>query len=332
MRTLSEPHARRTQAVGLGLALLGGAGALGIAVVLSPVSALTVAVVAGLACGGLLPAGLRPALGGSVTRLLRIGVVLLGLQLPIHLLVDLGAATLLAVVAVVAVTFGATLGLGALLRVRPAMTLLVATGFSICGASAIAAMASVSESEEDDVATGLALVTFYGTLAMIALPLAGGWLGLTGEDIGTWAGLSVHEVGQVVAAASPAGTAAISVAVLVKLSRVVLLGPLVTTVGVVRRRRDRAATDPAVRPPLVPAFVVGFLAMIGVASLDVLPPALLDVVGVVTTLALAAALFGLGAAVRPREILRSGRRATVLGLCSTLVVVGLGLVATTVLG
>src|SRR5690606_9023280 len=103
----------------------------------------------------------------------------------------------------------------------------------------------------------------------------------------------VHEVAQVVAAASPAGAAALSVAVVVKLTRVVLLAPLIAGYSVLHRRR--AGVDASGRrPPLVPLFVLGFLAMIAVRSTGLLPGAVLSVAQVLTTLLLAGALFGLG--------------------------------------
>jgi uncharacterized integral membrane protein (TIGR00698 family) len=229
-----------------------------------------------------------------------------------------------AVVVTVLLAFAGTLLLARWLRVSPGLGLLVATGSSICGASAIAAMDSVAGARRDEVATGIALVTLYGSAAIALVPLAGGWLGLTEGQIGAWAGLSVHEVAQVVAAASPAGAAAVSLAVVVKLTRVLLLAPMVAGVGLVQRRRGDAAGP---RPPLVPLFVGGFLAMIALRSTGVVPAGLLSVAASTTTVLFTAALFALGAAVRPADLLRTGRRGLALGALSALLVAGVGLVA-----
>jgi uncharacterized membrane protein YadS len=133
--------------------------------------------------------------------------------------------------------------------------------------------------------------------------------------------------GPVVAAASPAGAAAVSVAVVVKLTRVLLLAPMVAGVAVLRRRR--APADGA-RPPLVPLFVVGFVAIMALRSTGAVPPAALSATALVTTVLFAAALFALGTAVRPGALLRTGRRGLLLGACSTVLVAsvagaGLGL-------
>ncbi|MPY78775.1 MAG: putative sulfate exporter family transporter [Actinophytocola sp.] len=316
---------------GLLLAGAGIAAAAGIAAVAPALSALTVAVVLGVVVGNtpLLPRTARPGLEWATRRMLRVGVVLLGLQLAVDQVLGLGAGTLLAIALTVAVTFVGTQWLGRVLGVSRGLTILVATGFSICGASAIAAMEGVVRRKDSDVATAIALVTLYGSLAIVAVPLAGPLLGLHGEALGSWAGVSVHEVAQVVAAASPAGAGAVATAAVVKLSRVVLLAPLVAGVSV-RERRERVTSGRT--PPLVPLFVLGFLAMIGVRSTGLLPDVALDVAGTVTSLLLAGALFGLGCGVRLRALLRTGPRALLLGLGATLLIGVTGYVSLAVLG
>jgi uncharacterized integral membrane protein (TIGR00698 family) len=298
--------------------------AIGVHTAIPPVGALVAAVVLGVLVGPLLPVASREGLRWASRALLRGGVVLLGLQLGVHAVVGLGAGTILAVVATVLIAFLGTLALGRLLGVAPGLRLLVATGFSICGASAIAAMDSVAGAKREEVASGITLVTLFGSAAIALVPLTGSWLGLTSGQLGAWAGLSVHEVAQVVAAASPAGAAAVSLAVVVKLTRVVLLAPMVAAVGIAQRRRGNATGE---QPPLVPLFVLGFLAMVAVRSTGVVPVEAVSAAGHVTTLLFTAALFALGTAVRLGELVSTGRRGLVLGACSTLLVAGVGLVA-----
>ncbi|HYH30049.1 MAG TPA: putative sulfate exporter family transporter [Pseudonocardia sp.] len=310
-------------------AAIGTTVSFGVHTLLPVVSALTVAVVLGVLVGRLLPGSVRAGLRWATTTLLRLGVVLLGLQLGLGQVFGLGAGTVLAVVATVLVAFLGTLLLGRCVGVSPGLGLMVATGFSICGASAIAAMGSVSEADEEDVATAVTLVTLYGSAAIALVPMAGSALGMSAPQLGAWAGLSVHEVAQVVAAASPAGAAAVGIAVVVKLTRVVLLAPMVAGVGLVARRRRGAGTG--TRPPLVPLFVLGFLAMMLLRSSGTVPQAVLSVAQVLTTLLFAAALFGLGSAVRVGALLRTGRRGLALGALSTALVAltGLGALALT---
>jgi uncharacterized integral membrane protein (TIGR00698 family) len=195
---------------GLAITGLGVAAAYALSSAWPVLGALTVAVVLGITTGNtpMLTDDQRKAVARVTKRLLRAGVVLLGLQLAIPTVLALGPGTLAAVVVTVAVTFLGTLGLGRLTRVPRGLALLVATGFSICGASAIAAMEGVVERDDEDVATAVALVTCYGSLTLGVLPLLARWIGLDATRTGSWAGISVHEVAQVVAAAGPAGAAA----------------------------------------------------------------------------------------------------------------------------
>nr|WP_228773522.1 putative sulfate exporter family transporter [Streptomyces eurocidicus] len=290
---------------------------------------LTAAVVLGIAAAHL--PGVRTAVRGAARpgltlagkRLMRIGVVLLGLKLSLDDVLGLGWATVAMVVAVVAATFWGTLCLGRRLGLRGDQPLLIATGYSICGASAIGAVSEVSGSDEEDVATSVALVTLCGTLAIAVLPLLHHPLGLDDAQFGRWVGAGVHDVGQVVATAQTAGPAALTDAVLVKLMRVALLAPLVAAVAVsVRGRRRGAARPSGKRPPLVPLFVLGFLAMVAVRSTGWVPGGALDLAGHAQELLLAAALFGLGSAVHLPSLARTGGRVAALGLCSWVVIAG----------
>ncbi|MET8849618.1 putative sulfate exporter family transporter [Amycolatopsis sp. NPDC004625] len=305
---------------GLAITGLGVAAAYALSSAWPVAGALTVAVVLGVVLGStpLLADEQRQAVARLTKRLLRAGVVLLGLQLAVPTVLALGPGTLAAVVLTVAVTFFGTLGLARLVRVPRSLALLVATGFSICGASAIAAVEGVVERDDEDVATAVALVTLYGSFALAVLPLLARALGLDATRTGSWAGISVHEVAQVVAAAGPAGATAVGIAVVVKLSRVVLLAPVVALVGATERTRRGG------HAPLVPLFVLGFLAMVAVRSTGLVPAFALDVAKTASTLLLAGALFGLGCAVRLGALLRRGGRALLLGFLSTLLVLGTG--------
>ncbi|WP_425468412.1 YeiH family protein [Prauserella rugosa] len=302
---------------GLAVALVGTGAAFAVSSLVPVVSALTVAVVVGVLVSRWIPDRATAGLAWTTKRLLRAGVVLLGLQLGLEQVLGLGPGVVLAVVATVLIAFFGTLALGRMLGVSRGLGLLVATGFSICGASAIAAMDSVTDNDREDVATGVTLVTLYGSAAIAAMPLLGGWFGMGPEQLGAWTGVSVHEVAQVVAAASPAGAAAVAVAVVVKLTRVVLLAPIVAGVSVQRRREAGRRGDTGGRPPIVPLFVLGFLAMMLLRSADLVPTGVLEMSKTVTTLLFAAALFGLGTGVNLSRLVRTGRRGLVLGGLST---------------
>lgn len=294
-------------------------------------SPLTCAVLLGALAANLrlLPRGARPGLGFAGKRLMRLGIVLLGLKLALSDVVALGWQTLLVTVGVVLLTFLGTQWLGRRMGLPGDQPLLVATGFSICGASAVAAMNSVTDSDEDDVITSVALVTLCGTLAIALLPLLQHPLGLGTVPFGRWVGASVHDVGQVVATAQTAGPDALGQAVIVKMMRIAMLAPLVAAVALSRRRTRRPAgaarahaASGARKPPLVPLFVLGFLAMVALRSTGILDAAQVDASQTAANLLMAAGLFALGTGVDVRRLARTGGRAVALGLASWLLIAG----------
>ena len=295
---------------------------------LPAVPVLTLCVAFGLVLGQIpamqapLDGALKPGLALSSRRLLRIGVVLLGLKLSLVDIVDLGAPMLVAVVVVVLLTFAGTLLMGRLARLPGDQPLLLAAGFAICGVSAIGAMAAVTRSKQNEIALPAALVTLCGSLAIAVLPLLHGPLGFTDLQFGAWAGASVHDVGQVVAVAQTAGAGALALAIAVKLTRVLLLAPLVAGVGVYRRVRSVGETESASgsRPPIVPLFVLGFLAAMIVRTFVPVPEEVLAAADLVQTVLFGLALVALGSSIRVVSLVRTSGRALLVGLASWVLV------------
>jgi len=316
-------------APGLAVAVAGAVAAIVLHAWADALNALTAAVLLGVVVRALrpLPAWAEAGTAFARKKLLQAGIVLLGLELSVSQMLDLGVPTLLLILVTVALTFGVTLWLGHLIGLPSAMSLFIATGFSICGVSAIVAMSGTRRHEEKDVATAVALVTVCGSLAIVVLPVLRGPLGLSQHEFGLWVGASVHDVGQVVATAGGVGSVALGTAVLVKLVRVLLLAPMVTAAAVTARRSARAGGPGAALPdvPVVPFFIVGFLMMVLVRSLDLVPDGVLDAAETVRSVLLAAALFSLGASLDVRTLAVTGRRAAVVGLASWVLVAGVSL-------
>jgi uncharacterized integral membrane protein (TIGR00698 family) len=285
------------------------------------VSALSAHVIA-VACGiagatfGRVESALRPGFRFAARRVLRSGIVVLGVRLSLGDLGDLGPRSLAAVVAVVVATFFGIRWLAAAMGVSPAIGLMMATGYSICGASAVAAVEPFAGGTEEDVAVSLSMVTLCGTLAIVVLPPLGHLLGLDAASFGAWVGASVHDVGQVVATASTRNPEALRVATVVKLTRVILLAPLLSMVALGARRRHADPASGAAHPPLLPLFVVLFLLAVAVRTSGVIPDGWLDDVKTLETVLLAMGLFGLGAAVNLRALVGVGGRPLVLALTS----------------
>lgn len=308
----------------------------------SSISSHVIAVVVGIALAntgalGLRDGVLRPGLRMAARRVLRIGIVLVGMRLSLGELADIGPRALLSVVLVVVVTFVGVQWLGRQLGLSSGLSTLVATGYSICGASAIAAAEPFADARDEEVAYAVGLVTLCGSLAIFVLPPVGNLLGLTPADFGSWVGASVHDVGQVVATASVEGADALTVAVVVKLTRVILLAPLLVLLAVsARRARLRADTgsdaSSTARPPLVPLFIALFLVAVAVRSTGAVPDGWLDDIKTADTLLLGAGLVGLGANVDLRRLRALGGRPLVLGLTSWVLVATVAYAAVLTIG
>lgn len=300
-------------------------------------SALVAGVVLGAVAAntGLVTARFAPGVTFAAKQLLRGGIVLLGLRLSFDEVRALGVEGVIGVVAVLLLTFFGVQLLARAMGLSDGLGLLVATGYSICGASAVAAMAPLSTADEEETAYAIGLVTLFGSLSILTLPALGHALGLTDDTFGTWVGAGVHDVGQVTATASAYAEAALAPATLVKLTRVAMLAPMVFGVGIARRRRLGAAQANGAGPtngdaavphvPLVPLFVVGFLAMIGLRATGWLSDDALATAKDAETLLLTAGMFGLGAGVRLDRLRRLGGRPLLLGVISWVLVAGAAL-------
>lgn len=281
----------------------------------------------------------QPGIKFAVKKLLRIGVVLLGFRLSLKQLQEIGLRGLIAVVLVVSVTFFFTQWMARRLGLSRDLGLLVATGYSICGASAVAAVQPLTNAEDEEVTYAVALVTLCGSLSIVVLPAIGHLLNMEPGPFGAFAGAAVHDVAQVVATASSYSSDSTASATVVKLTRVVLLAPLVMTLSAGRARRARVesrnmapAPDPAVkavpRPPILPLFLAGFLVAITIRSTGWLATGTVKHIKLAEQYLLATALFALGANVSVGKLRKVGGRPLILGLVSWLVVASLALAST----
>ncbi|NUR83723.1 MAG: putative sulfate exporter family transporter [Nonomuraea sp.] len=244
----------------------------------------------------------RDGLQFTAKRVLRAAIVLLGLQIALPQVLALGWQTLAIFALGTGITFTVTPLIGRRLGLSRGSSLLVATGVSICGAAAVAAMRDSTDTTDDEAAGAISVVVLYGSAAILVVPLLASWLGLTPAQLGVWAGAAVHEVAQVAAIGAASGV--LAAAVTVKLGRVILLAPIVALTTL----RERAgAPVSGKRPPVVPLFVAGFLAMVVVRSTGLVPAVVTDTVPVVTNVLMAAALFGLGTGIDLRKLLKGGR-------------------------
>ncbi|MFF0815717.1 YeiH family protein [Rhodococcus sp. NPDC003318] len=317
---ISDRRSRSTGLVaGVALCVTGSAIAMGIGRLVPAVNPMLIAIVAGALVANLVtvPGWIRPGLDFSAKRLLRAGVALLGLQLMFGDVIGLGFGVIAVVVAIVVLGIAGTMYAGKLLGLSWSQRVLIACGFSICGAAAAAATDGVINAKEEELLTTVALVVVFGTLMIPTIPLLSTLLGLTDRQAGMWAGGSIHEVAQVVATGGAIGGAALAVATVVKLARVLMLAPVMAYLGARARRDARGGGTSATHPPLVPLFVLGFLACVALRSSGLLPEAAIAGAKLAQTALLTTAMFALGLGVRVSLLRSVGPRPFVLAALST---------------
>jgi uncharacterized integral membrane protein (TIGR00698 family) len=268
---------------------------------------------------------LTPGIAFSAKFLLEFAVVLLGASVSVGTVWALGPILLFGIAAVVAMALGTSFVICRGLRLPLRMSILIACGNSICGNSAIAAVAPVIGADGDDIASSISFTAVLGVVVVLCLPLLVPILQLSLRQYGVLAGLTVYAVPQVLAATLPIGALSNQVGTIIKLVRVLMLGPVVLGLSLLatdlRTDRDRANRRQPDWHELVPWFITGFLILLIVRSLGLIPQSVLasvtSVAAILTTISMAA----LGLGVDVHVVARSGVRVT-LAVTASLIVLG----------
>jgi len=266
----------------------------------------------------------------SAKQLLEVAVMLLGASVSFAAIVASGYLLVAAIVATVIIMLAVSYGLSRMLGLPIKLSILIACGNSICGNSAIAAVAPVIGADGDDVASSISFTAILGVLMVLGLPLLIPLLGLSATQYGILAGLTVYAVPQVLAATVPAGIVSTQIGTLVKLVRVLMLGPIVVGLSLVAARRRKRHADATKAVPIspfkmVPWFIIGFLLLAALRSLQLVPD--IAVVPVTKTAAILTVLSmaALGLGVDVRVLSTVGGRVTAAVTLSLLLLLGLSI-------
>lgn len=287
-----------------------------------PLNALMVALLLGMALSALwqVPTTWRPGVIFSMKKVLRLAIILLGLRLSVAEVQQLGWSSVGLILLCVISTFGVTLLLGRWLKLSTPGSVLMASGISICGASAILAADAIVEAEESETVYAVATITLLGTVAMLSYPLLQNLLHLSELHYGLWVGSSVHEVAQVVAAGFAQGETTGELATITKLTRVLLLVPIMFALALYQRQKTRH--QQSLQVP-IPWFVFGFLGVMLIHPF--LPTVLTQPLGLLGQFTLTLSMAALGLETRLDKLRAAGLRPLYLGVLSSLWISGLSL-------
>lgn len=251
----------------------------------------------------------------SAKQLLEVAVMLLGASISFAAIVASGAFLIAAIVGTVVVTLAVSFSLSRMLGLPTKLSILIASGNSICGNSAIAAVAPVIGADGDDIASSISFTAILGVLMVLGLPLLIPLLQLSATQYGILAGLTVYAVPQVLAATVPAGLVSTQIGTLVKLVRVLMLGPLVLGLSLFAPRlRGNAAPMPVKRMSpfkLVPWFIIGFLLLAALRSFQIIPDLVVAPITKLAAVLTIVSMAALGLGVDIRVLSNVGGRVTV---------------------
>ncbi|PAY07937.1 putative sulfate exporter family transporter [Bradyrhizobium sp. UFLA03-84] len=274
----------------------------------------------------------RSGIAFSAKQLLEVAVMLLGASISFAAILASGWLLIGAIAATVVIMLAVSYGLARLLGLKTKLAILIACGNSICGNSAIAAVAPVIEADGDDIASSISFTAILGVLMVLGLPLLIPLLKLTATQYGILAGLTVYAVPQVLAATVPAGIVSTQIGTLVKLVRVLMLGPIVVGLSlfVARRRKGAAKEDTAktasISPfKLVPWFIIGFLVLAALRSFQLVPDIAIAPVTRTAAILTVVSMAALGLGVDVRVLSTVGGRVTAAVTLSLMLLLALSI-------
>ena len=248
-------------------------------------------------------------------HVLQLSIVVLGAGLSVQQVVAVGRQSLPVMLGTLAVALGGAWLLGRLLNVRGDTQILIGVGTGICGASAIAATTAVTKAKECEVAYAIGTIFTFNIAAVLLFPPIGHLLGMSPHSFGLWSGTAINDTSSVVAAAYAYGGDAGAAGIVVKLTRTLMLIPIVIVLAILKARKE--TTDFSVRAmpwrKIVPMFLVGFVLAAGLDSLGLIPTSWHPVLSVLGTFLITTALAGIGLSLRPADMRKAGRRPLLLG-------------------
>ncbi|GEO85129.1 UPF0324 membrane protein [Ciceribacter naphthalenivorans] len=295
-----------------------------------PIESLVFAILLGTALrsGFRLSPAFTPGINLSAHFLLECAIVALGASISFTAIREAGPQLVAGIGVVVLLSIATSFSLGRLLGLKPKLAFLIAFGNSICGNSAIAASAPVIGASAEDVAASIAFTAVLGVVAVLTMPLMSIAAHLSAVQYGVFAGLTVYAVPQVLAATAPIGLVSLQTGTLVKLTRVLMLGPLLFIVGIARGLGGRRVSITHV----LPWFIVGFAIMAALRSADLITPAPLALLSATSSLLTTVAMAGLGLSVDVRSLRQAGGRVVLAALASLLALGCLSMTMITLIG
>ena len=264
-----------------------------------------------------LPKEWAPGILFSAKQLLRLAIIFYGFRITFQQIMDVGTAGL--VVSVIMLTSTILLGSWAgmkIFKLDQDTSILTASGSSICGAAAVLATEPVLKAEPYKSAIAVGTVVLFGTISMFLYPFMfkSGILNMDTSTYGIYVGGTVHEVAQVVAAGGAIGGTAADNAVIVKMTRVMMIAPMLIILGLILASKQRSNDEGSGVKVVIPWFAVWFVIISGVNSLDIIPQSIVSGINQIDTFMLTMAMTALGMETNAEKFKQAGIKPILLAL------------------
>lgn len=280
-----------------------------------------------------IPAIFKDGITFTIKKLLRLAIILLGFKISLMEISELGLKGLVVIAIAVSSCFMFTIWLGKKMGVEKKLTLLLASGTSICGASAIIATSGVIKAEEKDSAISVAVISVIGTVFMILYPIIFHTFSLSEGLYSVWTGSSIHEVAQVVGAGFSVSDQAGKLSSMVKMSRVTFIIPvtLILLLSELKKVKAEQKEKVKLKDLNIPWFVLMFIGVIFFNSLKIVPDEIVKKIITFDNLLLTSAMFCMGLGISFSKIKSAGMKPIYLGLAISLQISVVAFIASYVL-
>ncbi|KXS45127.1 MULTISPECIES: YeiH family protein [unclassified Candidatus Frackibacter] len=242
-------------------------------------------------------------------KILAMAIMLMGLKLELNILSQLGFSSILVIVTMVLSTIGLGYLIGRLLGLSKSFSILLGVGNGICGSSAIAAVAPVVSKNEEEIGLSISVVNLLGTLGIFILPGLTYALHLNDTISGLMVGSTLQATGQVVAAGFSISDVVGRLATVVKMGRILMLGPIVLGLNIFIGPNDEVSQGKV----KIPAFIIGFFILSIVGTLHLLPIEMISYLKTLSKILLTIAMAGIGLRIKVSALTDQGPKALLVG-------------------
>ncbi len=260
-----------------------------------------------------------PGIGYSGNKLLKLGIILLGIRLSFFEILGLGGTALIIIITCIILALTLVIKLSQKFQVPPRLATLIAIGTAICGNSAIVAASPVIKAKDEEVAFAVGTITIFGLSAIVLYPIIGGALALTDSQFGVWAGTAINDTAQVVAAGFTFSQESGEVATVVKLTRNIFIAPVILLFSYISAKESSQKADKVNLVEIFPWFVLGFLLVALIRTTGILPEFIISTISFMSNFLIVMALAGIGLGIRFSSMRGLGLKALFTGLFAAVI-------------